>query len=80
MAVSVRYFAAASTAAGRDEDTTDEGTLGDLIDRMTEQYGDAMSKILDASSFLVDGVSTYERDAVIKDGQQLDVLPPFAGG
>lgn len=80
MSVTVRYFAAASTAAGRDEDTTESGTLGDLLDRMTEQYGGAMSKILDASSFLVDGVSTYERDAPVKDGQQLDVLPPFAGG
>lgn len=80
MAVTVRLFAAAEAAAGRDEDEVDAGTLGGAIDVLAERYGETMAKVLSASSFLLDGVAAYERDAELVDGQRLDVLPPFAGG
>lgn len=80
MAVNVRLFAAAEAAAGRDEDQVDAATLGEAVDVLAERYGETMAKVLTASSFLLDGVATYDRGDTLSDGQRLDVLPPFAGG
>ena len=80
MPVQVRYFAAAETAAGRPDESLDPGTLGELIDRMSQAHGAPMEKVLSASSYLVDGTAMNDRDGQVADGQTLDVLPPFAGG
>lgn len=80
MAVNVRLFAAAEAAAGRDEDQVDAATLGEAVDVLAERYGETMAKVLTASSFLLDGVATYDCGDTLSDGQRLDVLPPFAGG
>lgn len=78
--MSVRLFAAAEAAAGRDEDQVEAATLGEAVDVLADRYGETMAKVLAASSFLLDGVATYDRDDTLSDGQRLDVLPPFAGG
>ena len=47
--VLVRYFAAASDAAGkREEVLTISGTVGDLRLLLVERYGDAMARVLDS--------------------------------
>jgi sulfur-carrier protein len=80
VSVLVRYFAAASEAAGRDEETleVDVATVGALRTALVERYGDAMAKVLTSGSFLVDGVAT--RDDARPVRKHVDVLPPFAGG
>ena len=77
--VVVRYFAAASEAAGVREETLPQvGTVGALRVLLVERYGDAMARVLASGSFLVDGV--VSRDDTRSLGTTVDVLPPFAGG
>lgn len=78
--VRVRYFAAAAEAAGRAEETWDSpvATVGELRAALVARYGAVMSRVLDAGSFLVDGVVTRDLDRPL--GERVDVLPPFAGG
>jgi len=76
----LRYFAAAAEAAGRADEVWDEPvtTVGELRAALVARYGDAMSRVLETGSFLVDGV--VSRDPARALGKRVDVLPPFAGG
>ncbi len=79
--VTVRYFAAAADAAGREEEQLDLGsepTVGTLRDLLHDRYGAAMERVLRSGSFLVDGIVRRSPGAAI--GANVDVLPPFAGG
>ena len=37
-------------------------------------------EVLLRCSFLVDGLTTRDREQVVADGDVVDVMPPFAGG
>ncbi|WP_053382535.1 MoaD/ThiS family protein [Leucobacter celer] len=78
--ITVRYFAAAADAAGRDEERWDAQapTLDALRSELGQRYGEPMRKVLRSGSFLVDG--TVRRDGGEIRGSLVDVLPPFAGG
>ncbi len=79
--VLVRYFAAASEAAGAEEETLaipSGVTLAWLRAHLASSYGPAMTAAIADGSFLVDGVAAAGDDAAI--GEKVDVLPPFAGG
>ncbi|MFB7844193.1 MoaD/ThiS family protein [Microbacterium sp. NPDC056052] len=82
--ITVRYFAAAAEAAGRDqEQLTLNGpdavsTVGALRAELLARYGEPMAKVLRSGSFLVDG--TVSRDDARPLGTTVDILPPFAGG
>lgn len=85
----VRYFAAASDAAGRDLETIElprEADLGVLRDELVARYGDRMQQVLAVAAFLVEssGASPQggmlTRDLGHPIGRRVDVLPPFAGG
>lgn len=82
--ITVRYFAAAAEAAGRDqEQLTVDGpdvasTVGALRAELLGRYGEPMAKVLRSGSFLVDG--TVSRDDARPLGTTVDILPPFAGG
>jgi molybdopterin converting factor small subunit len=79
--VTVRYFAAASEAAGREQEELDLGsdpTLGGLHEVLVRNYGEPMARVLRSGSFLLDGV--VRRDPAHPTGAQVDILPPFAGG
>jgi molybdopterin converting factor small subunit len=79
VAITVRYFAAAAEAAGRDEEVLEvEPTAGALRALLAQRYGAPMRRVLDVGSLLVDGVVT--RDAQRPVRRSVDVLPPFAGG
>jgi molybdopterin converting factor small subunit len=81
MRVTVRYFAAAAEAAGREEEVLDfaaGATLLDLQRDLSERYGGLMERVVASGSFLVDRVA--RRDPGHPLGQRVDVLPPFAGG
>jgi molybdopterin converting factor small subunit len=77
----VRWFAGAAAAAGCEQESVplDVGaTLEDLV-RTLGARGPALTRVLAASSFLVDGVAARPDDRLVP-GTTLDVLPPFAGG
>jgi sulfur-carrier protein len=82
--ITVRYFAAAAEAAGRDQeqlivDGPDAvSTVGALRAELLGRYGVPMAKVLKSGSFLVDG--TVSRDDARPLGSTVDILPPFAGG
>lgn len=79
--VTVRYFAAAADAAGREEETlefADGATLGELKSLLVERYGDLMQRVVESGSFLLDKVA--RTDPAVTLTERVDVLPPFAGG
>ena len=83
MRVAVRYFAAARAAAGVETETVDVppgATVDILLKTVRAARGDALGRVLDRCSFLLDEIAVRDRDIPVHDGAQVDVLPPFAGG
>jgi len=83
LTIVVRYFAAARAAAGTEEEKVQlpEGALvADAIAELRRQHPDELPRVLDAVSYLLDGVAVRDLTRPLTDGAELDVLPPFAGG
>jgi molybdopterin converting factor small subunit len=81
--VLVRYFASARAASGVDEEKVQlnaEPSVGDLVAELRRTHPESLPRVLDAASFLLDGVAVRDRARVLTDGARIDVLPPFAGG
>jgi thiamineS protein len=83
IAVELRYFAAAAEAAGRPEERL-KLPAGTTLAALREQLagrGLEMSRIIGISSCLVNALSTPTDSLTpLKDGDRIDILPPFAGG
>lgn len=82
-AVRVRYFAGARAAAGISEETVElpeAARVRDLIGELGGRHGGALTHVLTACSFLLDGVAVRDTSIPLPDGSGVDVLPPFAGG
>jgi sulfur-carrier protein len=80
--VRVRYFAAASAAAGvkeEDRPAPAGATVGDLIMILGDRNSE-LARVLQRCSYLCDGIAVRDLGAVLRSGQTIDVLPPFAGG
>ena len=81
--VTVKYFANLKQLAGKDEDQFNikEGTtlaqLSDLIKQSIPQIGDMVREKKVMISLNYDVVSL---DTVVKDGDEIALLPPFSGG
>lgn len=87
MSVTVRYWAAARDAAGRDEESVDGvGTLAALLAALRSRHGGEsgrLAAVLGVSSYLVDEAPVGARahdEVLLAEGVAVDVLPPFAGG
>ena len=84
----LRFFAAARAAVGRDEQVVDvpdgeSATIGRLLAEVRPVEGTSAADwrdVLLRCSFLVDGLTTRDREQVVADGDVVDVMPPFAGG
>ena len=76
----MRYWAGARAAAGREEETVEAATVGELLGAIGTRP--PLAKVLGASSLLVDGTSVRRDDTEhrLPAGAVVDVLPPFAGG
>ncbi len=80
--VTVRFFAAAAAAAGRDSVvlTLPAGSsIHDVIGELSGQ-SDEMALVVQKCCYLCDGVAVRDRAIVLRARQTLDILPPFAGG
>lgn len=75
--VTVRYWAGARRAAGRDSEQLSTGNLRDLLSQLGSRP--ALTDVIAASSVLVDGIANPS-DNPLPEGAVVDILPPFAGG
>ena len=76
--VTVRYWAGARAAAGRDDERLQASSVTDVVARLSARTP-ALAPVLSLSSLLVDG-RVVRTDMSLADGQVVEVLPPFAGG
>lgn len=81
MAVQVRFFAAARSAAGTAQTEVEPGTLASLLAELTDRTPD-LQEVLPRCSFLINGIAVHGdmNEVVVEAGSEVDVLPPFAGG
>ena len=75
--VTVRYWAGARAAAGRDDERLTAGSTDELVRALSVRA--ELARVLSVSSLLVDG-RVVHGDVPLADGQVVEVLPPFAGG
>jgi len=81
--VRVRYFASARAARGaetEDLQLPEGATVADAVATLRARHPGPLARILDAASFLVDGVAVRDKTKPLPADTELDVLPPFAGG
>jgi len=85
--VTVRYWAGARAAAGTAEDTfavDAEVTLADLVAQVLERHpGDRMARTVAVCSVLLGDQPVRSQDpaaVVVRPGDVVELLPPFAGG
>lgn len=75
--VTVRYFAGAARAAGRESEQLEASSIEDL--RETLAARPELTSVCRSASFLIDSQVAGD-NARLHDGATVDVLPPFAGG
>ena len=82
VAVTVRFFAAASAAAKSESAVLTLGHGATIADAVRELCGqsDELALVMQKCSYLCDGVAVRDQGTVLRPHQTLDVLPPFAGG
>ncbi len=81
--VTVRFFAAARSAAGATEEKVAVGepaTVGDVLRAVVDVHGRRLEEVLRRCSYLLGETAVHGLETPITNGQILDVLPPFAGG
>lgn len=79
----IRYWAAAKSAAGVAEEPYAAETLAEALDAARAAHPGELVRVLMRCSFLVDGnpVGTRAHETVrLAEGGTVEVLPPFAGG
>jgi molybdopterin converting factor small subunit len=80
--VTVRFFAGAQAAAGTGQEQltlTAPATVGSLAEELSGRFGPDLTRVLAAASYLVDELAATPARP-LRDGDRIDVLPPFAGG
>ena len=85
--ITVRYWASARAAAGVETDdlpVTDAVSLTDVVRRAAALHpGTRLPGVLEACSVLVGDQPVKSRkpdDVLVRPGQTVEFLPPFAGG
>ncbi|RZQ61811.1 MoaD/ThiS family protein [Amycolatopsis suaedae] len=81
--VHVRFFASARAAAGVESELLSlpaGSRVTDALAELRDRHPEGLPKVLEVSSYLLDGVAVRDVDNPLPDGAELDVLPPFAGG
>ena len=80
--ITVRYFGAALAAAGSDAEQLairSGASVDELVDGLARR-SPKLAGVLLRCSFLCDGVAVRDRAQLLRTGNTVDVLPPFAGG
>ena len=75
----VNFYAAAKAASDSATLKIPAGTLGALIDELASRSPE-LAKLLPTCSYLLNGEACEDRGQVLVEGDNVDVLPQFAGG
>ena len=79
----MRYWAALKEAAGVAEEKVYATTLAAALETVRARHSARFGEVLDRCSLLVDGSQVAGRDPATVDltlADEVDCLPPFAGG
>ena len=76
--VTIRYFAAARSAAGRSSATAEAASIRDLVSTVSADQPE-LARVLSICTFLLDG-ERADPATPLRSGALVDALPPFAGG
>ena len=76
--VTIRYFAAARSAAGRSTATAEATSIRDLVTTVSADSPE-LARVLSICTFLLNG-ERADPTTALSAGAQVDALPPFAGG
>jgi molybdopterin synthase sulfur carrier subunit len=77
--VRVRLFAALREQAGSSEVEASGSTVGEIVDELSERYGDRFARIAEVGSFVLNGERAH-RDMPVVEGDEVALLPPVSGG
>lgn len=78
--ITVRLFAGAAAEYGSDTALVRGSTVAEAIADLTSGASPQAATAIERSSLLVNAVSCTDHSRALKDGDRIDVLPPFAGG
>ena len=81
--VTLNFWAGARAAAGTASESVEAATVGEALDLvLTRHDDDRFTRVIRASSLLVDGIATSGEALGRPLGEPtvVEVLPPFAGG
>jgi MoaD family protein len=79
MTIKVRLFAALREMAGASEVEAAGRTAGDLVQQLSERYGERFAKVADVGSIVVNG-ERADRATAVAEGDEVALLPPVSGG
>lgn len=75
----VQFYAAAKAAAGAASLKIEANSLGALIEDLASRSPE-LAKLLPTCSYLLNGATCEDRGQLLVEGDNVDVLPQFAGG
>ena len=75
----VNFYAAAKAATGSATLKIPAGNLGSLIDELAMRSPE-LAKLLPTCSYLLNGEACENPGQILVEGDNIDVLPQFAGG
>ena len=75
----VRLFAALREAAGASEVDGPGRTVGQIVDALSDRYGERFAAVAQVSSYVVNG-ERAGRDVLVAEGDEVALLPPVSGG
>jgi len=79
--VRLRLFAAARDAAGTAATDIEASTLGDVLTSARAAFGDEFAAVLGCARVWVNGDEPADGEAsVLRDGDEVAVIPPVSGG
>jgi len=77
--VRVRLFAALREQADASRVEASGRTVGEVVDQLSERYGERFAAIAAVGSYVVNG-ERASRETVIAEGDEVALLPPVSGG
>lgn len=77
--VTLRYWAAARAAAGVAEEECRARTVAEAMEQAGDRHGEGLRRVLPGCAVLVGSVRAHPQ-TVLREGDVVELLPPFAGG